>query len=34
MKTGWDLIFADNKAWDIGLKNFKNQKLREKKISK
>jgi hypothetical protein len=31
LKTGWDLEFADNKAWDIGIKNFKDPKLREKK---
>jgi hypothetical protein len=34
LKTGWDLEFADSKAWDIGLKNFKDPKLREKKKSK
>jgi hypothetical protein len=31
LKTGWDLEFANSKAWDIGIKNFKDQKLREKK---
>jgi hypothetical protein len=31
LKTGWDLEFTGNKAWDIGIKNFKDQKLREKK---
>ena len=31
LKSGWDLEFVDNKAWDIGIKNFKDQKLREKK---
>ena len=34
LKTGWDLIFEDAKAWDIGIKNFKDQKLREKKKTK
>jgi hypothetical protein len=34
LKAGWDLIYADDKAWDIGLKNFKDQKLREKKKGK
>jgi hypothetical protein len=34
LKPGWDLVFADNKAWDIGIKNLKDPKLREKKRSK
>jgi hypothetical protein len=31
LKAGWELEFVDAKAWDIGVKNFKDPKLLEKK---
>jgi hypothetical protein len=31
LKSGWELEFTNDKAWDIGIKNFKDPKLREKK---
>jgi hypothetical protein len=31
LKTGWELEFTGDKAWDIGIKNFKATKLREGK---
>jgi len=31
LKAGWELEFTGNKAWDIGIKNFKETKLREGK---
>ena len=34
LKSGWELEFTDDKAWDIGAKNVKDQKLREKKKTK
>jgi hypothetical protein len=34
LKAGWELEFVDAKAWDIGVKNFKDPKLREKKRAK
>ncbi len=33
-KPGWELEFTDEKAWDIGVKNFKDPKLMEKKKGK
>jgi len=33
-KPGWELEFTDDKAWDIGVKNFKDPKLMEKKKGK
>jgi hypothetical protein len=34
MKSGWELEFTNDKAWDIGIKNFKDPKLHEKKKGK
>ena len=34
LKPGWELNFTDDKAWDISVKNFKDQKLRQKKKGK
>jgi hypothetical protein len=34
LRSGYELEFTDSKAWDIGIKNFKDPKLREKKKGK
>jgi hypothetical protein len=34
LRSGYELEFTDSKAWDIGVKNFKDSKLREKKKGK
>jgi hypothetical protein len=34
LKAGWELEFVDAKAWDIGVKNFKDPKMLEKKRAK
>jgi hypothetical protein len=34
LKAGWELEFVDAKAWDIGVKNFKDPKMLEKKKGK
>lgn len=34
LKTGWELEFINDKAWDIGVRNFKDAKLMEKKKGK
>jgi hypothetical protein len=31
LKAGWDLEFANDKAWNIGIRNYKDPKLLEKK---
>ena len=31
LRSGYELEFTDSKAWDIGVKNFKDPKLRQKK---
>lgn len=33
-KPGWDLEFTGEKAWNVGIKNFKDQKMREIKKGK
>jgi hypothetical protein len=34
LRTGYELIFTDKQAWDIGIKHFKDPKMREKRKGK